>query len=138
VYAWLVERLIRRAFDRLSRGEPSAVLAIFGAGTRFSFPGSSSWGIDTTDQAAIEAWFRRFASLGVEFTIHDVVVKGPPWNTKVRTRGSDRIATTSGAEYTNHWVQCAHLAWGKLTEDVVYLDTERLAAFDSVLTAANG
>ena len=74
----------------------------------------------------------------MEFTIHDVVVKGPPWNTKVRIQGSDRIATTSGAEYTNHWVQCAHLAWERLTEDVLYLDTERLDLSNSVLTAANG
>jgi ketosteroid isomerase-like protein len=72
----------------------------------------------------------------VQFTIHDVVVTGPPWNTRVRTRGSDRIATRSGAEYVNHWAQCAHLAWGKLTEDVIYLDTERLAAFDAVLVPA--
>jgi ketosteroid isomerase-like protein len=137
MYAWLVERLVRRAFARLGQGDPSGVLAIFGPSARFTFPGRSSWAIDTTDRAAIEAWFHRFASLGVQFTIHDVVVKGPPWNTRVRTRGSDRIATRSGAEYVNQWVQCAHLAWGKLTEDVIYLDTERLAAFDAELVAAD-
>jgi ketosteroid isomerase-like protein len=137
MYAWIVERLVRRAFGRLGQGDPSAVLAIFGPRTRFTFPGTSSWAIDTTDRAAIESWFERFAALGVQFTIHDVVVKGPPWNTRVRTRGADRVATRSGTEYVNQWVQCAHLAWGKLTEDVLYLDTERLAAFEADLVPAD-
>ena len=99
-------------------------------------PGSSSWALDTTDPQEIDAWFHRFVALHPTFTIHDVVVKGPPWNTRVRTRGADRIKTTTGEIYSNEWVQCAWLVWGKLREDVIYLDTERLAAYDTALKPA--
>lgn len=138
MYSWLVSRLIRRAFERLAAGDPSAVLAVFGRGTRFAFPGSSSWAIDTTDRAEIEAWFGRFAALRPALTIHDIVVKGPPWNTRIRTRGADRIATASGLPYANEWVQCARLAWGKLREDIIYVDTQKLAAVDGQLVPAGG
>jgi ketosteroid isomerase-like protein len=137
MYSWLVSRLVRRGFDRLSAGDPSVILAAFGDGARFVFPGASSWAIDTTDRAEIEAWFGRFAALGPAFTVHDIVVKGPPWNTRVRTRGSDRIQA-AGPAYTNEWVQCARLAWGKLREDVIYLDTERWAAVQAALQPAVG
>ena len=59
MYSWLVARLVRRTFERLSAGDPSAVLAVFGDGTRLVFPGRNSWAIDSTDRAEIEAWFRR-------------------------------------------------------------------------------
>src|SRR3974390_989657 len=120
MYSWLVSRLIRRGFDRLSAGDPSVILAAFGDGARFVFPGASSWAIDTTDRAEIEAWVGRVGELRPAFTVRDVVVKGPPWNTRVRTRGSDRIQA-AGPAYANEWVQCARLAWGKLREDVIYL-----------------
>jgi ketosteroid isomerase-like protein len=134
MYGWLVARLVRRTFERLSAGDPSTVLAIFGDGTRLVFPGRNTWAIDTTDRAEIEAWFRRLAALGLQFTVRDVMVKGPPWNTRVCTQGTDQTGTPSGP-YTNQWAQCARLAWGKLTEDVIYLDTQKLAAFEAALTS---
>jgi hypothetical protein len=67
-----------------------------------------------------------------------VIVKGPPWNTRVRTRGADRIETASGYLYTNEWVQCARVAWGKLREDILYLDTEKVAALDAALGDDDG
>jgi ketosteroid isomerase-like protein len=133
MYSWLVSKLVRRAFNRLSAGDPSVVLATFGKGARFVFPGSSSWAIDTTDRSEIEAWFKRFAALRPSFTIRDVMVKGPPWNTRVRTRGADRIELGSGHLYTNEWVQCARVAWGKLRDDTLYLDTEKVVALDVAL-----
>jgi ketosteroid isomerase-like protein len=133
MYGWLVSRLVRRSFEHLSAGDPTAVLAIFGSGTRLVFPGRNSWAIDSTDRAEIEAWFRRLAALGLQFTVRDVMVKGPPWNTRVCTRGIDQTGTPSGP-YTNQWVQCVRLTWGKVTEDVIYLDTQKLAAFEAALT----
>jgi len=134
MYGWLVERLVRRSFDRLSAGDPSVVLANFGDGTRLVFPGRNSWAIDSTDRAEIEAWFRRLAALGLQFTVRDVMVKGPPWNTRVCTQGTDQTDTATGP-YSNQWAQCARLTWGKLTEDVIYLDTQKLAAFEAAMTS---
>jgi ketosteroid isomerase-like protein len=134
MYGWLIRRLVRRSFDRLSAGDPTAVLAIFGDGTRLVFPGRNSWAIDSPAGAENEAWFRRLAALGLEFTVRDVMVKGPPWNTRICTQGTDQTGTPSGP-YTNQWAQCARLTWGKLTEDVIYLDTQKLAAFETALTS---
>jgi ketosteroid isomerase-like protein len=134
MYGWLVSRLVRRTFDRLSAGDPSAALAKFGDGSRLVFPGRNSWAIDSTDRAEIEAWFRRLAALGLQFTVRDVMVTGPPWNTRVCTQGTDQTGTPSGP-YTNQWAQCARMTWGKLTEDVIYLDTQKLATFEAALTS---
>ncbi|MDQ2728975.1 MAG: hypothetical protein M3Y91_14210 [Actinomycetota bacterium] len=106
------------------------MLATFGEGAHMVFPGSGCWAINTTDRNEIVAWFEWFAALRPRFTIHDVVAQGPPWAMTLRTRGADRVELPSGYVYTNEWVQCGRMVWGKLREDIVYLDTERIAALE--------
>ncbi len=74
-----------------------------------------------------------------QFTVHEVVVKGPPWNTRVCTRGEVRMELATGGVYVNQWCQFVHLSWGRIQEDRIYLDTQLVAALDAMLTpAANG
>ena len=64
-------------------------------------------------------------------TIHDVTAAGPPWNLRVAFRFSDRI----GDDYANEGVEYMRIKWGKLREQRVYLDTEKVAALDARLSA---
>jgi ketosteroid isomerase-like protein len=138
MYAWIVARKVRDGFARMGEGDPEPVLKMFRDGSHFVFPGDHSWALDTTDREKIAAWFHRFTSLHPQFIIHDVVVKGPPWNTRVCTRGEDRIQLETGALYTNQWSQFARLSWGRIQEDLIYIDTQRLAAVDKVLAPTSG
>jgi len=136
VYAWIVARLLRTGFRKLSSGDPAPVLNAFAPGARLIFPGEHSWALDSTDHTEIADWFHRFAAYSPQITVTDIVVKGPPWNTRVCSRGSDRIELPDGRTYENEWCQFARLSWGKLRLDRIYVDTQRVAALDRWLAEA--
>src|SRR3954454_465716 len=113
MYSWIVGRVIRRLFARLSAGDASAVLGAFTPDAHFVFPGDSSFALDTRDHAEIEAWFRRFVALRPAFEIHDVLVAGPPWNMRAAVRFTDRFPLPGGdGEYVNNGMQYLRLSWG--------------------------
>jgi ketosteroid isomerase-like protein len=136
VYAWVVARVLRNGFSKLSSGDPAPVLNAFAPGARWNFPGEHSWALDSTDHDEIAAWFHRFATHGFQIVVDDIVVKGPPWNTSVCSRGSDRLVLPDGRTYENQWCQFARLRWGKLHEDRIYVDTQRVATLDRWLAEA--
>jgi hypothetical protein len=77
-------------------------------------------------KAELDRWLRRFASLSPEFRIHDVLVAGPPWNTRVAMTFSDAI----GADYRNRGMEYLRLRWGKVKAVEVYLNTETIHAWE--------
>jgi hypothetical protein len=80
---------------------------------------------------------RRFASLRPEFRVHDVAVAGPPWNMRVFMRFSDRIVAPNGYVYENEGIEYIAITYGLIREIRVNLDTEKVAALDTQLTAAD-
>lgn len=136
MYAWVVARVLRNGFRKLSSGDPAPVLNAFAPGARWVFPGEHSWALDSTDHDEIAAWFHRFAAQKFQIVVTDIIVKGPPWNTRVCSRGSDRIELPNGRAYENQWCQFARLSWGKLREDRIYVDTQRVATLDRWLAEA--
>jgi ketosteroid isomerase-like protein len=136
MYSWLVGRVVRRLFTRLSAGDAGPVLRAFTSDARFVFPGDSSFAADTRDHAEIEAWFRRFVALGPRFEIHDVVVSGPPWDMRAAVRFTDRFPVPGGGEYENNGMQYLRLSWGRVTEDRLHVDTQRVSELDSALQRA--
>jgi ketosteroid isomerase-like protein len=136
MYAWLVARVVRNGFRKLSSGDPAPVLNAFAPGAHWVFPGEHLWALDCTDQAEIAAWFQRFADRKFQIVLTDIIVKGPPWNTRVCSRGSDRLELPGGRTYENRWCQFARLSWGRLHEDRIYVDTQRVAALDRWLAEA--
>jgi hypothetical protein len=92
----------------------------------FEFPGSSSFAASTRSKAELVAWLRRFAALNPEYVVRDVVVTGPPWNTRIAVRLSDRI----GDDYANEGMQYLRMRWGKVISDEVFLDTEKVAELE--------
>lgn len=138
MYRWLVSRKVHAGFDSLGQGDPEPVLKLFRDGSHFLFPGDHSWSLDTTDRSAVVRWFGRFAALHPQFTVHDVLVKGPPWKTVVAVHGEDRVELSDGYVYRNEWAQRLRLSWGRLQEDRLYVDTQRVAELDAHLAPANG
>jgi ketosteroid isomerase-like protein len=136
MYAWLVERLVRRNFGHFNRGDASGVLARFADDVHFRFGGAHALGIDSRSKADVERWFARVFELlpGVRFEVEEVVVAGPPWNLRFCTRYTVR-KPGAGDEPVYRAVQIARVRWGRVVEDLIYPDTQAVAAYLGVLGA---
>lgn len=130
---WFAKLLIQRAYAALRRHDPEPILRLFGPYARFHFAGDHSWAIDTTDSAAIRAWFERFAALGPQLRAQDVVVGGPPWRMSVCVVFDLLTDETGEVIYQNHGVQYLRLRWGRVVLDEVSLDTQLVAGYDAWL-----
>ncbi len=64
---------------------------------------------------------------GIQFTVHEVIVQGWPWNTLVATRLSIAAPRADGSVYRNEAMQFVRLRWGKVVEDRLHEDTYKLA-----------
>jgi len=128
MYAWLIGRAVRSRFAAMSRGDSEAVLRYFAEDACFRYGGRHELAGDYRSRAEIASWFARFWELfRVEFVVHDVVISGPPWNVRLATRFTARVATADGRCFVNHGMQYARIRWGKVREDRIYPDTQLVA-----------
>lgn len=137
MYSWVVTRIVAFLYEKVRKGDLRLPLLGMARDARFSFPGNSSFGGERRGKPAIEGWLRRFASLQPEFTVHDAAAAGPPWNMRVFMRFSDRIVAPDGYVYENSGMEHIAVRWGLIREVRVHLDTERVAALDAHLGAAD-
>lgn len=134
MYAWCVRFMIRRSIQRHQAGDVEALLAAYADDVRFVFPGQSSWSADLRGKNAIEPWLRRFHRVGIQLDAHEILVNGPPWNTTVCVRITDRAMDSAGqVVYSNRGVIFGKVVWGKITYYEVYEDTQKLSEFDNYL-----
>jgi hypothetical protein len=139
VYRWIVARITRWAVLELVSGSSRLPFRLMAPDIRFCFPGTSSFAADTTTSEELTAWITRFSALRPDYEILDVLVAGRPWNTRVAVRLRDRI----GDDYTNEGMQYLRMRWGKMVSDEIFVDTERIVAWESrhpetALTGAPG
>ncbi len=151
MYHFAVRRLLRHAIRRLNDGDASLVLRLAAPDAELVFPGDNSWatmfgptqrgrhghvthrGIDQ-----LTAFADRFVGEGLRFEIEDVLVAGPPWNTRVALRAHDFLQdpVTGTDVYCNRVVAFLEIRWGRLTRWEDYEDTERVAAWDRTVNAS--
>ena len=81
----------------------------------------------------LTAFADRFVDEGLHFEIEDILVAGPPWNTRVAVRAHDYgiDADTGRDRYNNRFVAFLEIRWGRLVRWEDYEDTERVAAWDA-------
>ncbi len=133
MYAVIVERIVRNGFQQLNRGNVDAVLKLFADDAELRFPGEHDLAARCRGKSEIDGWFRRLRRLfpTLQFEIVDVTVRGWPWRTQVLTRFIDRIEFSNQPPIVNHGVQYLRLRWGRVQEDVLYLDTQTVARASS-------
>ncbi|MEM9711460.1 MAG: nuclear transport factor 2 family protein [Actinomycetota bacterium] len=146
MYHFAVRRLLRRAIDRLNEGDASLVLRLAAPDAELVFPGDNSWATmfvpaergregHVTHRGAeqLRAFADRFVAEGLRFVIEDIVVAGPPWNTRVALRAHDYATdpVTGRDVYANRVVAFLEIRWGRMTRWEDYEDTERVAAWDA-------
>jgi len=143
MYKAIVRRLIRRSIRALNEGDYGPTLAVFADDATLTFPGDNSWSRQFRPpqpgraahpthrgRTEIEAFLRRYVDHGIQMEVDDILVNGPPWNTRVAVRVTDWIPTAEGDAYANRAVLMSRLSWGKIREQEDYEDSERVAAFD--------
>jgi hypothetical protein len=123
---WLLRRVFAWMTAGFADGDCDLVLKLVADDVRFVFPGASSFGADINGKAGLEQWLRRFVAMHPTYEILDVMVSGPPWNTRMGVRMRDKI----GDEYSNEGMHYLIMRWGKVCYDRVFIDTEAVAAFE--------
>jgi ketosteroid isomerase-like protein len=128
MYAAIVRRIIRSGFRALSAGDYEQVVRLFHPHITFVFAGTSPLGGERHGVEAVRAWFQQLYVYfpGIQFTVHQVIVRGWPWNTLVATRFSIAAPGIDGGAYDNEGMQYVRLRWGRVVEDRLYEDTHKL------------
>ena len=147
MYKATVRWLVRRNIRLMSEGNYQPTLAMFAPDATLVFPGDNSWArmyrepaksqeafVTHRGRVEIEAFLQRFVEQGIVMHVDDILVNGPPWNTRAAVRVHHGIVDAQGNEtYTNRAVLMVRTVWGKIREQEDYEDTERVAAFDRLI-----
>jgi ketosteroid isomerase-like protein len=145
MYKAAVRWMIRRNITKLNEGDYRPALAMFREDAILTFPGDNSWAnrfrrsergrvasVTHRGRTEIEAFMRRYVEEGIQMRVEDVLVNGPPWNTRVAIRVHDWVEGTGGHDrYNNRAVLFVTTAWGKIRTQEDYEDTQRAADFDA-------
>lgn len=132
MYRWTVSKIIRFVYRRAFAGDDRIMMWASAPDVAFTFPGQSSFAATLVGREALSEWLARFRTFEPTFDVGDVVVSGPPWNMRAAVRFRDAI----GQDYENEGVEWLTFRWGKVQSLQVFLDTERVTAFDQRLISA--
>ncbi len=144
MYKAAVRMLIRRNIRLLNRGRYQPALAMFADDAELVFPGDNTWSRQNRPpepgrapfathrgRAEIEAFLQRYVDLGIQMEVEDILVNGPPWNTRAAVRVHHWIPGAGGDDlYSNRAVLMVRTVWGKIRTQEDYEDTQRVSAFD--------
>lgn len=129
MYRWIVARQLRKTFAHLNDGDWQYMVDGLAPEFSYRFYGDHELAGDRRSREAIGEWGRRIFQLlpGLNFIVEDVLVAGPPWNTRVAARPSVSARLPSGGRYQNVAFQFVRLRLGKVTEIATLEDTQELA-----------
>ena len=147
--SFVVKPMIRRHIDQLNAGNYEPLLKMAAPDAELRFPGDNSWsrtfrapGTGTAytpthrGSAELAAFAQRFVDNGLHIDIEDILVAGPPWNTRICVRATDHAVDDDGRQvYANRVAIVIETRWGRITRWEDYLDTERVSAWDRVVAA---
>lgn len=153
MYKASVRALMRYSIKKLNSGDYSLMLKMASPDFELAFPGENSWSTMfrspvigreryVTHRGIEEAtaFAERFVSEGVQFRVEDILVNGPPWNTRIAVRAHDFVPGENGGAdvYSNRAVLFLEVRWGRLVRWEDYEDTQRVAAWDRSAAASPG
>jgi len=144
MYKAAVRRMIRHTIKSLNEGDYAPALRMFAADATLGFPGDNSWSNQFGRAASgnapfsthrgrseLEAFLQRYVAHGIQMAVDDILVNGPPWNTRAAARVRDWILDADGRQvYANRAVLFVNARWGKIRAQEDYEDTTRVAAYD--------
>ncbi len=146
MYKTAIRTLLRHSIKKLNGGDYSMLLKLAHPKFELAFPGNNSWATmfephDSGRERHVThrgvqqatAFADRFVDHGIQFRVEDILVNGPPWNTRIAVRIVSYIPGIGGGadRYNNRAVLFQEIRWGRLVRWEDYEDTERVAAWDA-------
>ena len=131
IYRLIIEKKVRETFQAVQDHDYDKVLAgVADEGLTHHFAGDNALGGTRHDKQALELWFKRVGTVlpELKFEVTDVLVKGPPWNTKVVARWVATTTLLNGDSYVNPGCHVIGIKWGKACSFDVYEDTQAVTA----------
>lgn len=127
MYKRLIRSHTRHVYARFNAGDAELALSRFADQGRLVFHGRSRLAADLQTKSEIAEWLSGLMRLGLRWTIHEVLVQGTPWNTRLVTRYT--VSTIRDGSPCDLYVgvQYARLKWGRIYLDEILPDTEALA-----------
>ena len=106
MYHAIVKRIALQNFLRVNQKDYTPILKGCSPDIHHRFGGHHALGGERHDREALRQWFERLGRLAptLQLTVHDVWVKGGPWNTTVIMRWSAVQNLPDGSPYKNHGV----------------------------------
>jgi ketosteroid isomerase-like protein len=146
MYKAAVRKMIRHTIERLNQGDYQPALKMFAADATLAFPGDNTWSNQFREpqpgcapyfshrgRPELEAFLQRYVAHRIQMEVDDILVNGPPWNTRAAARVRDWMLDANGEEvYANRAVLFVTARWGKIQSQEDYEDTTRVAAFDAL------
>jgi len=151
MYKTAVRWMVRRNIDQLNLGNYQPTLRMFADDATLAFPGDNTWsnmirpvelGADAfvthRGRDELEQFLQRYVDEQLHMVVDDILVNGPPWNTRAAVRVHHSTTAPDGTViYANRAVLFVTARWGKLIDQEDYEDTERVAAYDRLLANAS-
>lgn len=127
MYHAIVARKVRSVFAAISLGDAVPMLDSLAPVFQYRFEGDSPIGGVRTQRESMRLWWERMYRLfpGLSFEVRDVLVAGPPWNTRISTHLEFRMPLPDGSGYRNVVMQTMRMRWGRITEILTLEDTQR-------------
>jgi ketosteroid isomerase-like protein len=138
MYKRIAAARIRRAFDAIRRHDYEAAADGVAADVHHLFPGDNALGGERHSREALLRWFERLGRLfpELQFKVHRVAVKGPPWDMWIAVQWIDEGRAADGEPYVNrgaHWIRILR---GSVVHIQAYLDTDLVTASCRRMAAA--
>lgn len=145
MYKAATRAMLRYSIKKLNAGDYSLMLRMASPDFELAFPGHNSWATMFRPQITgrqrhvthrgideATAFAERFVGEGIEFQLEDILVNGPPWNTRIAIRVHSFVSGLDGGadRYNNRAVLFLEIRWGRLVRWEDYEDTQRVAAWD--------
>lgn len=117
-YHAALRRLLPVLYRQVSAGRYGLVLALCSRNVYTYTPGDSALGGTRHTRRGYRLWWRRMFRIcaALDLTMHEVIVEGPPWDTRVYTRWTDHATGHDGTTFTNHGTHKGRMRWGRIVE----------------------
>lgn len=138
MYHRIVANKVRSVFGQISAGDWEPMITGMAPEFTYRFYGDHALSGERHTTEALRRWWERSFRLFTDprFSVDEVIVAGPPWNTRIATRVHIRAALPDGSAYENVFMQTMHMRWARITEVHTLEDTAVLEGALDALAAS--
>jgi ketosteroid isomerase-like protein len=128
MYHVIVKNILIQGFRDLSNGNYEAVLKRFSPDVHFLFEGDHALGSELNSLDPVRLWFQRVFRIfpGLQFKVKQIIVSDWPWDTTAVTRLQVETTLKNGQLYQNSVIQVVRLRWGRVVDDYLLENTQKL------------